>query len=482
MPPRFHIDRIRDDIVQRWRIPSWPDLFPWWAPAHVTILVYADGSVQFDGGPFYGLKQVIATLTANHYPWVRFDVVTAHRHTDPSADHQDVDLAQALALGAFDELWIYSFDATPLTPSELAAAKTFMDSHSGGVLITGDHKDLGAAFGNLPRAGKMRLLPAPDATSPVWNNTLREGHDPGFQFEDQSDDVPQPLTLKYYNLGIFVRRPHPVLCSPFGPIDIFPDHQHEGEALAPAPAPASEWPAGIAAEVIAWGRIVSPDADTGRRFGVLSAYDGHPANVGRVVADSTWHHHFDINLLGDPGLQGVPAHSGFVTLGTADWLTNAKKIEQYFVNLGVWLAPPERQSAMRAAAWWGALFSDAVVESYGIWDRPEWLGRYAIDALGRYSTACTRYYWIIDLFPRFIVQPILKGDPGPWLEYAAGIATRQLQQHFEIRPDRPPPDLPSFEEIDKAMEGAGERAMEAMITNMEGQAHVWRSLQRGERD
>jgi hypothetical protein len=58
---------------------------------------------------------------------------------------------------------------------DLAAAQTFMDSRDGGVLITGDHFLLGAALGNLPRAGKMRQLPAPDAILGHWNSTLRAG-------------------------------------------------------------------------------------------------------------------------------------------------------------------------------------------------------------------------------------------------------------------------------------------------------------------
>jgi hypothetical protein len=35
-------------------------------------------------------------------------------------------------------------------------------------------------------------------------------------------------------------------------------------------------------------------------FGTVGVYDGHQANVGRIAVDSTWHHFFDINLIGDP--------------------------------------------------------------------------------------------------------------------------------------------------------------------------------------
>ena len=31
---------------------------------------------------------------------------------------------------------------------------------------------------------------------------------------------------------------------------------------------------------------------------MISAYNGHTVDVGRVLADSTWHHWFDINITG----------------------------------------------------------------------------------------------------------------------------------------------------------------------------------------
>ena len=35
-----------------------------------------------------------------------------------------------------------------------------------------------------------------------------------------------------------------------------------------------------------------------RCFGAISAYDGDPAGVGRIVCDATWHHFVNINLNG----------------------------------------------------------------------------------------------------------------------------------------------------------------------------------------
>lgn len=482
MPDIPQLDDIRAEIRHRWQIPPWRDYFPWWPrPATVKILFYADGSVQYDNGPFLGLKQVLATLTADPYHWVRFEVTTVHRSTDPAADHQNLDLAAALQLEDFDELWIYSIQSGPgLTPAELAAAQQFMDAHEGGVLITGDHADLGAAFANLPRAGKMRQQPAPGAFPPVWNNTLRSGADALYQFDDQSDATPQPLDLTWYWGGIVWRRPHPLLCSPLGPIDIFPDHEHEGEALAPPPVPAGEWPGGVAAEVIARGSIVSPDADVGRRIGVLSVYDGHQAGVGRIVADSTWHHHFDINLR---GLPGDPTRTGFVTPGTSQWISSATKIEHYFLNVGIWLAPPAKQAAMRWAAWWPVLWSAQLVQLDARHVPITFLGREAWDALGRRAPQCAVFHWIFELVPAAIRLEMLEllnrpdPPPPPLLDYLAGVATRDLMVAFDVGPDSTlPSEPPSQEKFEEVLEGAARRAMDALVEDVSRRAKDWERI------
>jgi hypothetical protein len=473
---------IRDEVRQRWGIPDWERHYPWWPrPVTVKILFYADGGVRFDGGSFLGLKQVIATLTAHHYPWVRFAVTTVNRAVDPTATRDNLDLAAALALDAFDELWIYSAAAAPqLTAAELAAAAAFTDTHQGGVLITGDHADLGAAFGNLPRAGKMRQLPAPPAAPGPWNTTLRRGANAAYEFDDQSDSYPQPLRLKWYWGGWLWRAPHPLLCSPVGPIDIFPDHQHEGEAIAPPPVPAGEWPQGHRSEVIAWGTIEDPSSTSvGRQIGILSVYEGHQVGVGRIVADSTWHHHFDINLRGLPGVAG---RSGFVTPGTGDWLTTAKKIEHFYVNAAIWLAPPRAQAAMRAAAWWATLWSDRVAQALDVIDRPLVFGRNARDALGRYAPQCLVFQWIWTLVAPHLRERFAKlvdlGDPPPYLDYVAGVVTRRLIERFEITPTRyPDPDrMPRVEEIEAVFEGAAQEALAHLTADADEQTRRLRAV------
>ncbi len=426
------VRKLLDTIPARWGIEDWQRIYPWWRrPAKVRILLYADGSVRFSGGPFLGLQYVTSLLTSRAYTYVDFDVSSAHRSgSDPSASIPGAkQLTDLNIIDDYDEIWFFGINSVPsLTPAEIALMDTFMAApKSGGVLVTGDHANLGRAIaGPLKRAGQMRRYPAPDAAPPSWNTTLVEGPDPGttFDFNDQSDDTPQQIRYRRYSLsgGLTIARrsrPHPVLCGPDGPIDVLPDHQHEGEAVAPVPSPGdADWPTKAGhqerPEVIAWGRIKDPAATKhGQEIGVISAYDGHNVNVGRIVADSTWHHWFDINLT---GIAAAPSpYAGFDD--TPAGQAALKQIDAYFLNCGVWLAPPSAQAAMRNAAWWAVLWTDRIVELNPD-ARLSFLGEQAIDALGRYASRCTVTQWVFE-------WPIFK-EKIPWYEWP------QLAGRFEL--------------------------------------------------
>jgi len=166
--------------------------------------------------------------------------------------------------------------------------------------------------------------------------------------------------------------------------------------------------------VIAWGQIKDPAATKhGQEIGVISAYDGHKVDVGRVAADSTWHHWFDINLT---GIAAPPSpYAGFDA--TAAGLAALTQIDAYFLNCGVWLAPPAQQAAMRHFGWWDVLWSDRVAE-LGV-DAPLWVyGEEAIDALGRRASRCTVSHWVFD-------WPIYK-EKIPWWEWP------QVRDRFEL--------------------------------------------------
>lgn len=445
------------DIELRWKIY---DFDKWWwlpRPATVRILMYADSTIGFRWGSFEGLKHVVATLQTDPWYWVRFDITRVHRNLTAAASGGDdgPKRLDQLTLSDFDEIWLFGLaGGNLLQPAEITAVEQFMDN-GGGVLTTGDHELLGQGIsGALKRVGKLRMYPAPAAMPDKWNNTLQDGNADGvYQFVEQSDAVPQPIrwrrypTWSFYPVWFHQRvRPHAVLCGPTGPIDIFPDHQHEGQVVIPSSFPTAEWPQTGSGhqpqpEVIAWGKMISPDsAHPNQEFPILGAYDGHSASVGRIIADSTWHHWFDINLKGFP-----PASPAL------------HKIEAYFLNVAVWLAPPAKQTQMRNALTWGAIWRDPLVmldyKHYPI----HVLGGFAEDALGQYAPQCLVTEWARIALPILVKFPYIeildRPDPPPFPleQFVWGTTIRQLLERFQsntvIMPPKEPPSDDFLDDI-----------------------------------
>src|SRR5262249_31270242 len=117
--------------------------------------------------------------------------------------------------------------------------------------------------------------------------------------------------------------------------------------------------------IVAWGKVVgetitstegahvgdSSHVAKARSFGVVGAYDGQRVGVGRVAVDSTWHHFFDINLIGDP-VAPFPKTEGFKA--SPDGVDALADIETYFQNIATWLARPGALRGLFAGAAWYA--------------------------------------------------------------------------------------------------------------------------------
>lgn len=478
--------RIESSIRARWGEREWELLFPWWrAPVKVRILMYADGRVNFSNGLYGGLQHVITLLKSRVYFYVDFDITTAHRDGDQSATIKEaVRLTdpELNILEKFDEIWFFGEREEPsLTKEERCLLDTFMaapDPHDndnkgvlGGVLVTGDHANIGKGLaGEITRAGEMRRYPAPGGSVKEANNTLEEGPDENKTFDphDQSDDRPQKIRYIPFPVGSplgFKRRvsPHPLLCGPDGPIDVLPDHQHEGEAVAPTIKKGDrKWPTNEdeyqeLPYVIARGIIKDPaSAGHGQEIGLVSAYNGHNVDVGRIIADSSWHHWFDFNLT---GTFPKPPYAGFDA--TPDGQASLKKIEAYFLNCAVWLAPPRLQAEMRNAVWWSILWTDQFAELPP--DAPLWhLGEEAISALKLRLPSCVVTDWVLD-------TPAFKAEiPHAQLQQAyerfslfnlaieqyvaGGIISQLMWEVGPFNPDLPFPDsAPSDEKIQSAI-------------------------------
>ncbi len=146
---------------------------------------------------------------------------------------------------------------------------------------------------------------------------------------------------------------------------------------------------------------------------MVGAYDGHRVGVGRVAVDSTWHHFFDINLIGDP-VAPFPKTEGFNA--SPEGKAVLADIEAYYVNIGTWIARPGAHVGLFAAAAWYSLRSQPLamlVNPHRDYTASETLaiGSLALDRMYRFVPACTMTY----LTHRIIVAgPVRKWPPDPW--------------------------------------------------------------------
>ncbi|WP_248964613.1 hypothetical protein [Sphaerisporangium perillae] len=434
MPDELQLPGI--DPIQRQRLYQerpW-ELLPFLLrPCQVKILMVTDRGGSF-GSDSFGLSALLSALSVPPGPWARFDITTANRQSDPTASLQNFRFDRH-DLRAYSQIWMFGVQRTgdqDLGEAELRAIAQFMDA-GGGVFATGDHEDLGAAMcRRIPRVRSMRKWHwpaqgpngepvAPNATGVDRHDTRRPGHDTVIDFDDQSDDVPQRITPRLYPSWrppwsplLWPSYPHPLLCGPRGVIRVLPDHMHEGECYETQDLSSSltfdgytttEYPSGIAPQVIAWAHVnarTQGEPVHGRSFGVIGAYDGHRADVGRVAVDATWHHFFNINLIGVLGHPDPIKAQGFTA--TAAGRAALADITAYYRNLGVWLAAPDTQQCMWWRSLWWARWHDRIVMNL----RPRFLtprvaapvgelvriGAQARDVLGSVASRCTVWRWV----------------------------------------------------------------------------------------
>lgn len=458
----------------------------WLVRCHVAILIVTDSSGGFGAVQGLHLGHMLDTLADDPWSHIVFKITKAHRQMSGEAEVIDNFRFDAHDLGQYSQIWLFGVQRTQdaLSGAELAAVAAFMEA-GGGMFATGDHEDLGWAMcAAVPRVRSMRRWhypnpgPAGQPVAPAQTGVAR--HDTVMDLAaggDQSDSTPQPIRPRYYSRvtgGGIIKRvhtfPHPVLCGPNGVIDFLPDHMHEGLCEVPADLDAAllpgdgakEYPevAGVrpVPEVIAWATTRNTDNSD---FGVLAAYDGHTIQKGRVLVDATWHHWFNINLVGFVQASD-PTSPAFDPAVVAKW----REIQAYFRNVAVWLARPSMQTCIRSGGWlWTLGYFDILitVRDLALVKDPltyYWqIGVFARDALGRIASQCQTTRWIIDwLWPipfPFRVDPWWQfgpRDPGPI----------------------DPPDWLAVEEIETVMLGAGlHAAMERFGKgNLDGRAKL----------
>lgn len=480
MPPDFGFER--SDLLDLFRG------FPFPKKPVVRILVVVDPAVHLTASDNFGIARVVKLIRAGT-PYASFEVTLAVRPAstaDTHADHGPIDPATSPetarytgfrfnghksdgtdVLAGVDEVWCFGFDpgndgstddshvtsaASAATDAELLVLAAWMNA-GGSVLAIGDHHYLGASLcSRMLRVGTMRRWTNADGVPPIGGfgmpntqdridtnqpmnlaqrPTSMGGSGAVIPFGAQSDAVPQPLEVRYFQKSKWgspfaTRKPHPILCGgKAGIVNVFPDHPHEGRVREDAEVPTTsywvvdgatpEYPhVGVVhpkPTVIAWGHTTaSPpyNHDKGPeqalRFPVLGVYDGESVHAGRIVVDSTWHHWFDVNLVGVNGLVGFE--------GAADQ-TTWKKLVAFYQNVAVWLARPAKRAAMLSyVAFWTA-FNPSLCEELRPASDAGVIGKTALSVLGHVIPDCTLRDWIGPVIREYLVDRVLDGD-SPW--------------------------------------------------------------------
>lgn len=281
---------------------------------------------------------------------------------------------------------INGYPDSALTPSELSALADWMNK-GGGVLILGDHSNhptysqssgvstpplvidpndgdpidetdelynLGRAMGeSILRAGQMRVWQGPPggyAPTDVINNP---NMDPLVNTSGDTDDMtwmpkqengnPQTIYPLSWPIKGNRRAYHPLFIGsprnddPNGIIRVFPDHGHEGALNMLINFDESSWPTATHPSYQPRPVVVASgtNQDTNETVDLVSAYDGHPAGVGRIVAHTSFHHYVNVNIHAFRPPTGSPPSETF------------QIISEYFANVAAYLMPnPLRTMAM----------------------------------------------------------------------------------------------------------------------------------------
>lgn len=246
--------------------------------------------------------------------------VTA-RDREPDSEGNDPVLSN-LDSQRFDELWLFALDVGGGLSSRDLAGITRFHQQGKGILTTRDHQDMGISMCELENIGAFHYFNTqqndPDesrcciddcyTTYISWPN-YHSGRNGDYQVIHPTEPIHELL-----------KNPD----SPTGTIQYFPAHPHEGGIGVSTDAKN--------ARVIATGKSLV----TERSFNLAIAAE--PKNqLGRVVAQSTFHHFVDYNWdisKGCPSFVDEPPGEGMQKEPQA-----VADIQCYVKNLALWLAP-----------------------------------------------------------------------------------------------------------------------------------------------
>jgi hypothetical protein len=250
------------------------------------------------------------------------EVTTRDRELDAAGNDP---VLSTLDTTDFNELWLFAIDqGDGLTVTDCQGITRFRQ-RGGGIMATRDHQDLGTSLCTLGGIGRAHFFhskhPEPDpsrhvpddpyTTSISWPN-YHSGANGDYQ------------TITAVTAHELLRNPN----SPTGAIQFFPAHPHEGAVGVPEGEQH--------AEVIAVGQ----SKVTGRPFNLVVAFesstDTHGNQLGRGIAESSFHHFADYNWntdMGCPSFLVEPPGNGYKRNPKA-----LQDIKTYVGNAALWLA------------------------------------------------------------------------------------------------------------------------------------------------
>jgi hypothetical protein len=258
------------------------------------------------------------SLLADELRAAGHDVTARNR----AADADDDPILSRLDDLDYDQLWLMAVDVGDgLTDAEAGAIMRFREN-GGGLLTARDHEDLGRC---LLRLGSVGMV----------NHFHDKSVDPATMCDDQ--DTPA-ISWPNYHSGangdyqpVFADEPvHELLRTTrtaSGRIEWFPAHPHEGGVSAAAPH----------ATVLATGRSTA----TGRRFNLAVLLDGEltpdGSPMGRVLAESTFHHFADYNWDLDCGAPSFVTEQPGTEIKADP--SRMAIFKDYARNIATWLQP-----------------------------------------------------------------------------------------------------------------------------------------------
>ncbi len=226
----------------------------------------------------------------------------------------------------FEELWLFALDVGDGLSAKDSAGITHFHQQGGGILSTRDHQDMGLSMCALKDIGCFHYF-----------NTQQ--CDPNLSRHCNDDIYTTYISYPNYHSGS--NGDYQVI-TPVEPVHELLKYPDSGDLIRFLPAHPHEGSVGVSTEQ-AHAKVIAMGTSkvTGRSFNIAVVAEriGEEPNsqLGRVVAQSTFHHFVDYNWdidMGCPSFVEEPPGNGMKEEPRA-----LEDIKTYVKNLALWLAP-----------------------------------------------------------------------------------------------------------------------------------------------